>query len=81
MLERLRPLEELDAVKEVRGVGMMFGIELAEGDAAQVERGARERGAIVRATGQKIVLSPPLVIEREQLETLANVLEQELHKL
>jgi putrescine aminotransferase len=81
MLQRLRPLAQLDAVKEVRGVGMMFGIELAEGDAAQVERGARERGAIVRATGQKIVLSPPLVIEREQLETLANVLEQELHKL
>jgi adenosylmethionine-8-amino-7-oxononanoate aminotransferase len=60
---------------------MMFGVELAEGDAAQVERGARERGAIVRATGQKIVLSPPLVIEREQLDFLADVLAQELQQL
>jgi putrescine aminotransferase len=81
MLDRLRPLAELTAVKEVRGVGMMFGIELAEGDAARVERGARERGAIVRATGQKIVLSPPLVIEREQLDTLADVLAEELRQL
>jgi putrescine aminotransferase len=81
MLDRLRPLAELPAVKEVRGVGMMFGVELAGGDAAQIERGARDRGAIVRATGQKIVLSPPLVIEREQLDILADILAQELHEL
>jgi adenosylmethionine-8-amino-7-oxononanoate aminotransferase len=81
MLERLQRLSALPSVKEVRGVGLMFGIELAAGDAAAVERGARESGAIVRATGQKIVLSPPFVIEREQLDVLADVLEQELHTL
>jgi adenosylmethionine-8-amino-7-oxononanoate aminotransferase len=59
----------------------MLGIELARGDAAQVERGARARGAIVRATGQKILLSPPLVIEREQLDTIVDILEAEVEQL
>jgi putrescine aminotransferase len=81
MLDRLQPLAQLPAVKEVRGVGMMFGIELAERDAAQIEQAARERGAIVRATGQKIVLSPPLVIEREQLDFIGDVLAEELRVL
>jgi adenosylmethionine-8-amino-7-oxononanoate aminotransferase len=68
-------------VKEVRGVGLMLGIELAEGEAAQVERGARASGVIVRATGQKVVLSPPFVIERAQMDRIAEVLAEELEKL
>jgi putrescine aminotransferase len=81
LLERLRPLGALAHVKEVRGVGLMLGLELSEGDAASVERGARKAGVIVRATGQKIVLSPPLVIEPEQLDRVADVLAQELERL
>lgn len=81
MLDRLKPLEHLPHVAEVRGVGLMLGVELREGDASPVARGARERGVIVRATGQKIVLSPPLVIEREQIDQIAEVLGQELRAL
>ena len=55
MLERLKPTEELEAVAEVRGVGLMLGVELAgERDAAPVAAGALERGVVVRASGQKI---------------------------
>ena len=78
MLEALAPLAELDAVAEVRGVGLMLGIELAEGDAAEIQSGARRRGVIVRATGQKLVLSPPLVIEAEQIDRLAEIIVSEL---
>ncbi len=81
LLERLRPLAGLPHVKEVRAVGLMLGIELAEGEAAGVERGARQSGVIVRATGQKIVLSPPLVIDTEQLDRIADVLGEELERL
>ena len=59
----------------------MLGIELTEGEAAAVERGARAAGVIVRATGQKIVLSPPLVIEPEQLDRIADVLAEELERV
>jgi adenosylmethionine-8-amino-7-oxononanoate aminotransferase len=68
-------------VKELRGVGLMLGIELSEGEASAIERGARRAGVIVRATGQKLVLSPPLVIESEQLDRIADVLEEELARL
>jgi putrescine aminotransferase len=81
MLDRLRPLSSLDGVAEVRGVGLMLGIELARGDAAEVQVGARRGGVIVRATGQKIVLSPPLVIERRQVDRIVEVLEGELRRL
>jgi adenosylmethionine-8-amino-7-oxononanoate aminotransferase len=81
LLERLAPLAELDAVAAVRGVGLMLGIELAAPDASPVAAGARRRGVIVRATGQKIVLSPPLVIDRSGCDRIADALAAELAAL
>jgi PLP-dependent transaminase len=82
MLERLRPAEELSAVAEVRGVGAMLGVELAGGiDAGPVADGARRRGVIVRASGQKIVMSPPLVIETAQADRVCDALLAELRAL
>jgi putrescine aminotransferase len=82
LLEGLKPAEELHAVAEVRGVGAMLGIELeADLDAGPVAAGARRNGVIVRASGQKIVLSPPLVLEDGQADRLAEVLLRELRAL
>jgi PLP-dependent transaminase len=82
MLERLKPAEELPGVAEVRGVGAMLGVELeAERDGAPVAAGARRNGVIVRASGQKIVMSPPLVIERDQADRIVDVLLEELRTL
>jgi PLP-dependent transaminase len=80
-LDRLKPLERHPVVAEVRGVGLMLGIELSAGDAAPVATGARAKGVIVRATGQKIVLSPPLVVERDDLARIAEVLDEEVGAL
>jgi PLP-dependent transaminase len=82
MLERLAPVAALDAVAEVRGVGLMLGIELAgERDAAPVAAAALERGVVVRASGKKIVMSPTFVIEEAQADTVVDVLADELAKL
>jgi adenosylmethionine-8-amino-7-oxononanoate aminotransferase len=82
MLERLKPVEELDCVAETRGVGLMLGVELAgERDAAPLAAGALAQGVVVRASGQKIVMSPPFVIEDEQADRVIDVLTQELRKL
>jgi PLP-dependent transaminase len=82
MLERLKPVEELDCVAEVRGVGLMLGVELAgDRDAAPVAAGALQQGVVVRASGQKIVMSPPFVIEDEQADRVIDVLVEELGKL
>ncbi|GAA4231806.1 aminotransferase class III-fold pyridoxal phosphate-dependent enzyme [Actinomadura meridiana] len=79
LLDALKPLEGLDHVLEVRGVGMMLGVELDRGAdtaaaTAGVQAAARADGVIVRASGTTIVLSPPLVIDEQQLDTLAGVL-------
>jgi adenosylmethionine-8-amino-7-oxononanoate aminotransferase len=82
MLGRLQPVEELSAVAEVRGVGLMLGVELAgDRDAAPVAAGALEHGVVVRASGQKVVMSPPFVIEDEQADQVVDVLSAELRKL
>jgi PLP-dependent transaminase len=82
MLERLTQLQELACVAEVRGVGLMLGIELAgDRDAAQVAAGALEQGVVVRASGQKIVMSPPFVIEDDQAGRIVDVVSSELSRL
>lgn len=72
--ERLDPLTELPHVREVRGVGLMLGIEFTDVPTASVQSGCRADGVVVRASGTSIVLSPPLVITEEQIDTLADVL-------
>jgi putrescine aminotransferase len=82
MLERLQPAAEVEGVAEVRGVGLMLGVELEEGlDAAPVAARALENGVVVRASGQKIVLSPPLVIEPEQADRVVDTLLDALGEL
>jgi PLP-dependent transaminase len=79
LLAALREAEGLPAVAEVRGVGLMAGIELnPPADGAGLAARIRARGAIVRATGQKLVLSPPLVIEPGQVDRLAEIIVSEL---
>ncbi|TDD91485.1 aspartate aminotransferase family protein [Actinomadura rubrisoli] len=78
LLDALRPLERLDHVLEVRGVGLMLGVEFTGGDTSGVQAGARAAGVIVRASGTSIVLSPPLVITEEQVDTLARVLTEQV---
>ena len=78
LLEELKRLEALPAVVEARGFGLMAGLELNVEDAVELSDRIRRRGVIVRATGQKLVMSPPLVITREQIDTIVEVLEGEL---
>ena len=60
----------------------MLGVELEEDrDAGPVAAGALERGVVVRASGQKIVMSPPLVIEAEQADRVVDTVLDELGKL
>jgi ornithine--oxo-acid transaminase len=58
-------------VREVRGRGLMLAVELHEaaGPARPVVEALRERGILAKDThGQTIRLSPPLVIERAEID-------------
>jgi adenosylmethionine-8-amino-7-oxononanoate aminotransferase len=86
--ERLRRLVERFAlVGDVRGIGLMAGIEMTADKAKRipqprssdiplrVARAAYRRGAMVRISGPNLILSPPLVIAREEIDFLVDVLE------
>ena len=65
-------------VREVRGRGLMWGIELTE-PAAPFVTAARERALLVATAGPNVLrLIPPLVITLEQLERGVAILEEVL---
>ena len=84
--ERLSTLAGLDLVGDVRGMGMMACVECvsdrktraptpADWDVGRrIFDNARSRGLLVRPMGNLIVLSPPLVITRPQIDTLVEIL-------
>jgi PLP-dependent transaminase len=89
ILERLAELAELPVVGEVRGVGMMHAVELVGDrntrnplamDAAPQDVIRRETGVIVRDCQHNLVISPPLIMSRQEadevVESMRSVLER-----
>jgi acetylornithine/succinyldiaminopimelate/putrescine aminotransferase len=71
---RLAGLLDLEAVKDVRGVGMMWGIEL-DVPAAPVVAAALDRGLLVTAAGERVIrLLPPLVIAAADIDEGIDIL-------
>jgi putrescine aminotransferase len=90
LLDRLRPLEALPIVGEVRGVGMMLALELVTDKTSRepllvtppVEDVARhDAGLIVRNCGHNVVLSPPLSMTRAEADELVDGLTAVLERL
>ena len=68
-------------VREVRGLGLMLGVELRF-PVVDVIMGALSKGVILLEAGKTVVrLLPPLVITREQIDKVVEVLDEELAKL
>jgi predicted acetylornithine/succinylornithine family transaminase len=64
-----------DKVAEVRGLGLMVGVEL-RGEAAPVLTGLREKGILATKAGDKVLrLLPPLIIKRGEIRRLLQALD------
>jgi predicted acetylornithine/succinylornithine family transaminase len=79
LLTRLRQVAtRAHVVRDVRGLGLMIGIELRARTQPYLERLA-ERGVLALTAGPQVIrLLPPLVIEREQIVAVAAALEEVL---
>ncbi len=78
--QRLAALRDHPLIGEVRGVGLMWGVELVRSKATreafdpslkfglEIQRLAFENGLIVRALGDTLILTPPLVITPEGID-------------
>jgi 4-aminobutyrate aminotransferase len=78
LLQRLRVLEdENPPLIDVRGLGLMIGLEFQTGEQAQaVVKRCFQRGLVVLGCGDKAVrLSPPLIIGEEEANTALEILE------
>jgi adenosylmethionine-8-amino-7-oxononanoate aminotransferase len=78
LAELLEPVAAHPAVREVRRVGFMVGIELEEFPLSarmghQVTLEARARGALIRPLGDVVILMPPLSISEAQLIRLVGI--------
>ncbi len=84
---KLQELRELEIVGDVRGLGLVAGVELvsdkttkksfdvSEGVARRVWLEALERGVIVRPlSGDVLAMSPPFVISEQQIDRIVDVL-------
>jgi 4-aminobutyrate aminotransferase len=67
-----------EAIREVRGLGLMIGIELPDHDtAAAVERGTFERGLLMLGCGDSSIrMSPALVFREDQARVALDLFEE-----
>jgi acetylornithine/N-succinyldiaminopimelate aminotransferase len=72
-------LKQLPRVKDVRGLGLMWGIELETGAAADVVAAALEAGLLASVAGERVVrLLPPLVIDAQGIDEGLTILNEVL---
>ena len=76
----LKELQELKSskIREARGLGLMLGIELKEKAGTYVQK-LMEKGVIVLMAGATVIrLLPPLVISKEEIDTVVAALKDTL---
>jgi len=73
-----RMAERHPAIRDVRGLGLMIGIQFLDHDVmSAVEQAAFRRGLLVLGCGDDVIrMSPPLVIRRDQVDTALEVFEE-----
>jgi 4-aminobutyrate aminotransferase len=79
LLDGLRDMQaRRPLIKEVRGLGLMIGIEFQDHDTMiAVEQAAFRRGLLVLGAGDDVVrMCPPLVFRTDQAETALEVFEE-----
>ena len=77
LLQELRKIES-EKIREIRGIGLMLGIELKEKAGPYVQK-LMEKGIIVLLAGATVIrLLPPLVITREEIDTVVKALKDTL---
>ncbi|ASW09626.1 MULTISPECIES: aspartate aminotransferase family protein [unclassified Rhizobium] len=76
----LHSLKGLPHVVDIRNLGLVGAVELAPRDGAPGTRAydvfvdCFQKGLLIRVTGDIIALSPPLIIERAEIETIVSML-------
>jgi len=69
-----KELDGLEGIVEIRGLGLMVGIELNK-DCGELVKQAFDKQLLINVTaGSTIRLLPPLIITKEQADTIVSTL-------
>lgn len=82
-LARLQELQSRQPlIAEVRGIGLMIGVDLRENLAQKAVATALEHGLIINATGDRTLrLVPPLIISQAEVDEAITIMERVLGSL
>lgn len=85
-LNAIFSLQNLGAVTDIRGYGLLAGIDVAsEGQAGlrgnMLQRRLFDAGLHVKTTGDCALIAPSLIMEKEQIDEMCEILKQELGRL
>jgi beta-alanine--pyruvate transaminase len=76
--EALHSLRDAPHVVDIRNLGLIGGVELSPrpdgGRASEVFRKCFDAGVFIRFTGDVLALSPPLIIEKAQIDQIVDTL-------
>ncbi|MBV8469233.1 MAG: aspartate aminotransferase family protein [Burkholderiaceae bacterium] len=84
--EAVHSLRDAPNVIDVRNIGLVGGIELAPLPGEPAKRAFNvfldcyDKGVLIRTTGDTIALSPPLIVEREQIDHIVDTLRAALKR-
>lgn len=71
-----------NSIKEIRGKGLMVGIQLSTENAVEVKNKCFEKGYLVGNVGKSIIrLLPPLIVSEQDIDGLVNALESILSEV
>lgn len=76
LLNGLRELQvSTSAIADVRGCGLMVGVELRNPRAAEVTSACREKGLLINCLKDRVLrLLPPLIIDKDDVDTALRIL-------
>ncbi len=78
--DAIHSLKGLPNVMDIRNYGLVGAVELTPRDGApgarafEVFQKVYETGALIRQTGDTLAISPPLIIEKEQIDRIVNLM-------
>ncbi len=85
-LERLKTLEHLPTVGEVRGTGLWTAIDLTSDKKTrglfsasrmnQIIQRAKTKGLIIKTMGHALEFAPPLIIQQEEIDEAVRILDE-----
>jgi adenosylmethionine-8-amino-7-oxononanoate aminotransferase len=81
LLKNLKPLERLPYVIEVRGIGLLIGIEIDEWTKAQkFQDECAANGLLIETAGRTLFITPPLILNRKIADKGLKILKRVLRK-